>query len=72
MTRLESRPHKSILGRYVFIAEMSGNILDDSTSSALELIKRNTALFKYLGCYEENSVIHNGVSERIGDGRPRP
>jgi prephenate dehydratase len=63
MTRLESRPHKSVLGRYVFIADVTGNILDNSTSSALELIKRNTALFKYLGCYKENSIIHYGTPE---------
>jgi prephenate dehydratase len=66
MTRLESRPHKSILGRYVFIADISGNVLDNSTSSALELMRRSTAHYKYLGCYEENSVIHSGTSERIG------
>jgi prephenate dehydratase len=63
MTRLESRPHKSVLGRYVFIADITGNILDNATSSALELIKRNTALFKYLGCYEENSKVHYGTDK---------
>ena len=51
MTRIESRPHKSVLGRYVFIADLSGNVLDNNTSSALELIKRSTVYFKYLGCY---------------------
>jgi prephenate dehydratase len=66
MTRLESRPHKSVLGRYVFIADINGHILDNSTSSALELIKRNTPHFKYLGCYEENSIIHCGTSDRYG------
>ena len=55
ITRLESRPHKSILGRYVFITDIAGNVLDNSTSSALELIKRNTVFFKYLGCYKENT-----------------
>jgi len=57
MTRLESRPHKSALGRYVFIADITGNVLNNDTSSALELIKRNTAFYKYLGCYKENSIV---------------
>ena len=54
MTRLESRPHKSALGRYIFIADITGNIFDNDTVSALELLKRNTVFYKYLGGYKEN------------------
>lgn len=57
MTRLESRPHKSVLGRYIFIADISGNISDNNTSSALELVKRSTVFFKYLGCYKGNTIL---------------
>jgi prephenate dehydratase len=53
MTRIESRPHKSVLGRYVFIVDLNGNILDNNTASALELIKRSTIFFKYIGNYRE-------------------
>jgi prephenate dehydratase len=57
MTRLESRPHKSVLGRYVFIADITGNILDKDTSSALELIKRSTVFFKMLGNYKSKLPV---------------
>ena len=54
MTRLESRPHKSALGRYIFVADIMGNISDKNTLSALELIKKHTIFYKYLGGYKEN------------------
>jgi len=52
MTRIESRPHKSVLGRYVFIADLAGNVLEADTAAALKELKADTAFFKYLGCYK--------------------
>jgi len=53
MTRIESRPHKSKLGRYVFIVDILGNVLDDKTNKALEKLKKSVEFYKYLGGYVE-------------------
>jgi len=53
MTRLESRPHKSALGRYVFIADIVGNVKDIKIAEALKKIEDSTSFYKYLGGYSK-------------------
>ncbi|MGE4214724.1 MAG: prephenate dehydratase [Anaerotignaceae bacterium] len=50
MTKIESRPMKNELGKYVFYVDMeSGNAAD--IRDAIKMIERKTAFFKHLGTY---------------------
>lgn len=51
MTRIESRPAKGKLGTYVFYVDIEGHIDNPDVSEAIQMIKRKTTLFKFLGSY---------------------
>ena len=51
LTRLESRPHKTQLGRYVFLCDILGNYNSSVTQSAISNLKDKTLFYKYLGSY---------------------
>ncbi|MGI6776739.1 MAG: prephenate dehydratase [Acetivibrionales bacterium] len=51
MTRIESRPSKSQLGRYIFFVDICGHIDDDDVRDAFTMIKRKASFFKFLGSY---------------------
>jgi len=51
MTRIESRPAKDQLGRYIFFVDIIGNRDDDDIRDALTMVKRKTSFFKFLGSY---------------------
>ena len=50
MTKIESRPMKNELGRYVFFIDLECENPDDM-ADALKMIKRKTTFFKHLGTY---------------------
>lgn len=51
MTRIESRPAKDRLGRYIFFVDVSGHREDEDLRDAIAMIKRKTSFFKFLGSY---------------------
>lgn len=51
MSKIESRPAKNQLGRYIFFVDISGHREDDDIRDALTMIKRKTSFFKFLGSY---------------------
>ena len=51
MLRIESRPVKEALGKYIFLIDIEGNIDDASIYFALDKIKRHTEFYKFLGSY---------------------
>lgn len=51
MTRIESRPAKSQLGRYIFFVDIQGHIEDENVRDALMMVKRKTSYYKFLGSY---------------------
>jgi prephenate dehydratase len=51
MTRIESRPAKNQLGRYIFFIDISGHKDDDDIRDALTMVKRKSSFFKFLGSY---------------------
>lgn len=51
MTKIESRPMKDELGKYVFFIDIDGNIDDASIYFALDELRRNTYFYKFLGSY---------------------
>ena len=53
MTRIESRPRKDIMDRYLFIVNITGGVLDRNISHALKRIRERTVYYKFLGCYKE-------------------
>lgn len=53
MTRIESRPAKNQLGRYIFFVDISGHQEDDEVKDALTMIRKKTSFYKFLGSYPE-------------------
>ena len=51
MTRIESRPAKNELGRYIFFVDISGHRDDEDIRDALTMIRRKASFFKFLGSY---------------------
>jgi prephenate dehydratase len=51
MARIESRPAKNQLGRYIFFVDIMGHRDDDDIKDALTMIKRKTSFYKFLGSY---------------------
>ena len=52
MVKIESRPLKDELGKYIFIVDIEGNIDDASIYFALDKVRRSTGYYKFLGSYE--------------------
>ena len=51
MTKIESRPMKDELGKYIFFIDIDGNIDDADIYFALDKVKQNTFFYKFLGSY---------------------
>jgi prephenate dehydratase len=51
MTKLESRPDKAVLGKYIFLVDINGHAEDAHVARALERIRAKTGLFKIFGSY---------------------
>ena len=51
LCRIESRPAKHELGRYVFLVDFDGHRDDEDIKEALSMVKRKTSYFRLLGSY---------------------
>ena len=51
LAKIESRPTKRSLGRYIFLVDMEGHRDDPIVREALEAVKAQVAMFKILGSY---------------------
>jgi prephenate dehydratase len=51
MSRIESRPAKNQLGRYIFFVDVAGHRDDDDLKDAITMIRKKTSFFKLLGSY---------------------
>ena len=51
MTKIESRPMKDELGKYIFFIDIDGNIDDAEIYFALDKVRQNTYFYKFLGSY---------------------
>lgn len=51
LDRIESRPSKDILGKYIFFVDLEGHEYDDDIRDALTMVKRKTSFYKFLGSY---------------------
>lgn len=51
MSRIESRPAKNQLGRYIFFVDVAGHREDDDLRDAITMIRKKTSFCKLLGSY---------------------
>lgn len=51
MLKIESRPMKNELGKYVFFIDIEGNADDAKIYFALDKVKKNSLFYKFLGSY---------------------
>lgn len=51
LARIESRPSKDMLGKYIFFVDFDGHEEDDDIRDALTMVKRKASFFKFLGSY---------------------
>lgn len=51
LTRIESRPQRSRLGRYTFFLDLEGSDTDQRVVDALRDVESRTLTYKFLGCY---------------------
>jgi prephenate dehydratase len=67
MSLLESRPIGDALGRYRFIIDLDGHILDERVGDALLGLKRFSPNVVFLGSYPRADKLEIEVTERYGD-----
>jgi prephenate dehydratase len=67
MSLLESRPIGDALGRYRFVIDLDGHILDERVADALLGLKRFSPNVIFLGSYPRADKQHITVTERYGD-----
>lgn len=53
MTKLESRPNKSVLGQYYFLIDIEGHRLDDHIAAVLERMRAKADHFQIWGSYPQ-------------------
>jgi prephenate dehydratase len=51
LAKVESRPSKESLGRYIFLVDLEGHREDPVVSEALAGVQKKTSLFKIMGSY---------------------
>jgi prephenate dehydratase len=51
MTKLESRPSRAVLGKYIFLVDVNGHRRDPHIARALERIAAKSGMFKVFGSY---------------------
>lgn len=59
MTRIESRPAKNKLGRYIFFVDIEGHREDENLRDALTMVKKKTSFLRILGSYPVSSATEN-------------
>lgn len=55
LSRIESRPAKNKLGRYIFFVDLIGHQQDEDLKDALTMVRKKTSFFKFLGSYPIDS-----------------
>lgn len=62
LTRIESRPIRNDPGKYAFLLDFQGSSRDQKVIDTIEKAKKETVVFKFLGCYQEAS-LPNGAED---------
>jgi len=56
LTRIESRPHRTDPGNYVFFADFEGSRENDRVVDALDALRQRATSYKFCGCYKSHKV----------------
>ena len=56
MLKIESRPDRKSMGRYVFLIDMDGHRSDAVVAEAIAAMRKMTSMFKILGSYPKASI----------------
>ena len=67
MSLLESRPIGDAMGRYRFVIDLDGHILDERVADALLGLKRFSPNVIFLGSYPRADQLQIAVTQRYGD-----
>jgi len=54
LDRIESRPSKDVLGKYIFFVDLEGHEDDEDIKNALTMVKRKASFYKFLGSYKKS------------------
>lgn len=68
MVKIESRPDRRSLGRYVFLVDMEGHRTDPPVADALEEMRAGASMFKILGSYPR--AVGTGTTAASPTGVP--
>jgi len=60
LTKIESRPMKTLLGQYMFLVDFDGHARDDLISEVLDKISNCSKFFVYLGSYPKYKDVNGG------------
>lgn len=63
MTKLESRPRPNTPWEYLFYIDFEGNVADDITAKALQLLAKDTSYLKVLGSYPARTTKETQAAE---------
>jgi len=59
LTKVESRPSKESLGKYIFLVDLEGHRQDNLINEVLTRVEAKTSLFKVLGSYPRYGEKHD-------------
>ncbi len=62
LLRIESRPAKDQLGRYIFFVDIEGHREDGDVRDAITMVKRKASFFKFLGSYPVYGLEEAGMA----------
>ena len=68
LSLIESRPIGDTLGRYRFVIDLDGHILDERVADALLGLKRFSPNVIFLGSYPRADKVHTEVTRRYDNG----
>ena len=57
ITKIESRPSKKELGKYIFWMDINGHIKDQKLKNIFDQVKEMTSMLKIIGSYPEATNI---------------
>ena len=56
LAKIESRPTREELGRYIFLVDLDGHRLDEPVAQALARVKAQTSMFRLFGSYPKHRM----------------
>ena len=58
ISKIESRPSKKQLGKYIFWMDIDGHLKDNNLNEIFNKIKKTTNTLKIIGSYKKSTKVH--------------